>query len=81
MATTLRIIDLDEQARDVRVIAADLIAFEQKFEIAASRIEEFQHMAWLAWKAEHRSKATTLAFEAWAESVDIVTDTPDPKAS
>lgn len=81
MATNLRIVDLDDKTRDIRVIAADLIAFELKFEVPASKIESFHHMCWLAWKADSRAKTTTLDFDEWILQVDSVTDTEDPKVT
>jgi hypothetical protein len=81
MATILRIVDLDEKTRDIRVIAADLIAFEQKFELAASKLESFHHMCWLAWKADSRAKTTTLEFDEWILGVDSITDTDEKKVT
>lgn len=81
MATILRIVDLDDNTRDIRVIAADLIAFEQKFELAASKLESFEHMCWLAWKADSRAKTTTLEFDEWILGVDSITDTDEKKAT
>jgi hypothetical protein len=81
MATKLRIVDVDDSTRDIRIIAADLIAFELEHEIPASKIESFKHMCWLAWKAETRATKSNLTFDQWLETVDSVTDTDDPKAS
>jgi hypothetical protein len=81
MATKLRIIAVDDSTRDVRIIAADLIAFELEHEISASKIESFKHMCWLAWKAETRALKSKQAFDEWLEDIDSVTDTNDPKAS
>lgn len=81
MATHLRIVSVDDSTRDVRVIAADLIAFELEHEISASKIESFKHMCWLAWKAESRATKSAATFDEWLEDVDSVTDTNDPKVS
>jgi hypothetical protein len=81
MATHLRIVDLEDNTRDIRVIAADLIAFEQKFELAATKIESFYHMCWLAWKADSRAKTTALDFDQWILNIDSITDTEDPKVT
>jgi hypothetical protein len=81
MATKLRIVDVDDSTRDIRIIAADLIAFELEHEISASKIESFKHMCWLAWKAETRATKSNVTFDEWLETVDSVTDTEDPKAS
>jgi len=81
MATKLRIVDVDDSTRDIRIIAADLIAFELEHEISASKIESFSQMCWLAWKAETRATKSNVTFDEWLETVDSVTDTEDPKDS
>jgi hypothetical protein len=81
MATFLRIVDVDDSTRDVRIIAADLIAFEQEHEVSASKIETFKHMCWLAWKAETRATKSAVTFDEWVQSVDSVTDVDSPKVS
>lgn len=81
MATFLRIVDVDDSTRDVRVIAADLIAFELEHEIPASKIESFKHMCWLAWKAETRATKSAVTFDEWLQGVDSVTDVDSPKVS
>lgn len=81
MATHLRIVSVDDSTRDVRVIAADLIAFELEHEISASKIESFKHMCWLAWKSETRANKSSITFDEWLQDVDSVTDTNDPKVS
>ena len=80
MATKLRIVDLDDNTRDIRIIAADLIAVELEHDLPASKIESFKHMCWLAWKAETRAIKSDITFDKWLELVDSVTDTEDPKA-
>jgi hypothetical protein len=79
MATNLRIVSIDDSTRDVRIIAADLIAFELEHEIPASKIESFKDMCWLAWKAETRATKSAVTFDQWLADVDSVTDTNDPK--
>ena len=81
MATTLRIVNLDETTRDIRVIAADLIAFELEHNLPATKIESFKDMCWLAWKADVRATKSAATFEQWIETIDSVTDTDDPKVS
>jgi len=59
----------------VSAIAADLIAFEAKFDLSVARLGtdvRLTHMFFLAWHASKRSKVTDLDFEAWAETVSMV---------
>lgn len=64
--------------------AADMVAFEDKFDISVGRLSGEPRMGWmlyLAWHSEKRTGATTLDFDKWLETVDQVggSDT-DPKS-
>lgn len=55
--------------------AADLVAFESKYDMSVARLEKdvkLTHLLFLAWHAEKRTKATTLEFDTWVESVEGV---------
>jgi hypothetical protein len=59
----------------VSAIAADLIAFEAKFDLSVSKLGtdvRLTHMFFLAWHALKRTKKTDLEFEPWTETVAIV---------
>lgn len=59
----------------VSTIAADLIAFEAKFDLSVARLGadvRLTHMFFLAWHAAKRTKKTDLDFEAWTETVAMV---------
>lgn len=55
--------------------AADLVAFESKYDMSVARLEKdvkLTHLLFLAWHSEKRTKATTLEFDTWVESVEGV---------
>lgn len=76
MKLNLRISFNDGRVIDpVEVILADMIKFEQKFEIPVSNLTSSQkltHIVFLAWAAATRLKLTTLDFDAFTESVSEV---------
>lgn len=62
--------------KTVNGIAADIVAFESKFDISMSRLQKdvkLTHLMFLAYAVEKRTGATTDEFEKWLESVEIVT--------
>ena len=83
MKLTLRIEFADGTSKDVIVSAADMVAFEEKFNISISKLDD-PRIGWLlflAWHSEQRKKQTTLAYEAWLDLVESVGATEDPKAT
>ena len=83
MKLTLRIEFADGTTKDVLVSAADMVAFEDKFNVSIARLDD-PRIGWLlflAWHSEQRRKQTTLAYEAWLDSVESVGATEDPKAA
>jgi len=75
MKFNLSILFLDGTTKEVTAIAADLVAFEAKFDLSISKLEaelRLTHLLFLAWHAEKRTKSTGLEFEAWTETVDNV---------
>jgi hypothetical protein len=68
----LEITFLDGETVTVSTTAADLVAFEQKFDVAISRLQDdprVTYMFFLAWHASKRSGGTKDEFEKWVESV------------
>jgi len=66
----------DGTSTDVTGIAADIVAFETKFDMSMARIEKelkMTHLFYLAWHVLHRTGETKLEFEKWLETVDMVT--------
>lgn len=81
MKLTLRIEFADGTSKDILVSAADMVAFEDKFNISIAKLDE-PRIGWLlflAWHSEKRRKATDSDFEAWLDLVDTVGATEDPK--
>jgi hypothetical protein len=75
MQINLQVTFVDESVKVVKAIAADLVAFETKFDLSIARLEQnvkLTHLLFLAWHVEHRTKATALEFEAWVESVEAI---------
>jgi predicted SAM-dependent methyltransferase len=73
----------DKTTKDVVCNAADLVAFEEKFNISVSAIgaeTKLSHLLYLAWHSEKRTKGTTQDFNGWLETVDSIGDSGnDPK--
>jgi hypothetical protein len=81
MKLTLRIEFTDGTHKDIIVSAADMVAFEDKFNISISKLDD-PRIGWLlflAWHSESRRKATDKTYEDWLDLVETVGATPDPK--
>jgi hypothetical protein len=71
----LRIEYLTTGAKEVTCTASDLVSFESKFNLSVTKLGEdtkLTHLLYLAWNSEKRTKATTLDFEPWIETVVTV---------
>jgi hypothetical protein len=82
MKITLRIEFTDGSHRDVAVNAADMVAFEEKFDVSVARLDD-PRIGWLlflAWHSEKRTKVTDKTYEEWLDLVSSVGATDDPKA-
>lgn len=72
MNINLRITFSDGTSKVVTAGAADIVAFEQHFDLSIARLEQnvkLTHLFYLAWHSENRTKATTDSFEQWLENV------------
>ena len=75
MKINLRVEYVTSGAKEVTCTASDLVAFEAKFNLSVTRLGEetkLTHLLYLAWNSEKRTKATTLDFEPWVETVVTV---------
>ena len=75
MQINLHIKFTDKTEKTITASAADLIAFEAEFNLSVAKLESevrLTHLLYLAWHAEKRTKATTLEFNAWVETVEGV---------
>ncbi len=84
MRITLRVTFLNGESKEVVCSASDLVKFENHFNISVSKIEEdmkISYLLFLVHASEVRTKATTLDFDAWLESVESVgaSEKNDPK--
>lgn len=78
----LRIIFIDGTDKTVRAVAADLIAFESRFDLSVARLASevrLTHLFFIAWNVERRTGATDLEFEQWTETVELVTEAESKK--
>ncbi len=73
---------LDGTAKTVAAQFVDFIAFEREQGRSIAKFEtelRLTDLAWLAWHAEKRTKATGHGFDAWLETVDAVEVGDDAK--
>jgi len=66
--------------KELTIAAPDIIAFERKFDLPMEKVERFEHLCFLAWNGETRTQATSLEFDAWLKTVEMVS-LADPKGS
>lgn len=72
MRINLRIEFASGETKEITCSAADLVAFETKFDKSIATLEsdlKITHLFYLAWHSEHRRKATEKDFDAWIETV------------
>jgi hypothetical protein len=69
--------------KDIVCNAADMVAFEDKYNVSISSLTQspkMSYMLFLAWHSEKRTGGTKDAFEKWLESVEMVgASASDPK--
>lgn len=79
---SLTVVFADGSEETVTCIAADLIAFESRFDLSVVRLEQdirLTHLFFLAWHALKRQGDTKDEFEKWAENVTIVSQAAEKK--
>jgi hypothetical protein len=72
---------VDGESREVTAIVSDLMAFEDKFDKSVADFAKGVRLSWLvfiSWTAETRTKATSLEFEAYADTISAV-EVPEVK--
>lgn len=72
MIINLQVNYLDGTEKLVAAQAADLMAFETKFDLSVARLDKevkLTHLLYIAYHAEKRTKSTELEFEAWTETI------------
>lgn len=71
----LQVTYADGTTKQVEAGAADIVAFETKFDLSIARLEKdfrLTHLFFLAWAVEKRTGATKDEFDKWLESVTLV---------
>jgi hypothetical protein len=81
MKITLQITFLDGTVHDVVVSAADMVAFEDKFDLSIAKLDEarISWLLFLAWHSEKRRKVSDKSYEEWIDLVETIGATDDPK--
>jgi hypothetical protein len=70
------------ETREIVANAADMVAFEEKFEKSVQAIgnePRLSYMFFLAWHSEKRTGATTESFDKWLDTIEMVGAGSDPK--
>jgi len=76
---TLRVLLLDGSSFEVVSSAGDIVKWEVHFDLGIDKLERASHLYYLAWVAASRTNKTTLAFDAWVDTISNV-EVDDPKA-
>jgi len=75
MKINLRIKYEDKEPKEIVCSAADLVAFEEKYDRSVAKLEkEFKvtDLLFLSWHSEKRTKATDKEFTEWLDTVENV---------
>jgi hypothetical protein len=59
-----------------------MVKLEEKYNISIASLEnniKITHLLFLAWASESRTKATTLVFEEWVDTVESVSPSEEQK--
>jgi hypothetical protein len=79
----LRIEFVSGEEKEITCSAADIVRFENKFDLSVAVLEsnvKLTHLLFLAWSSEVRSKSTTKEFDVWIDDVaSIKASETDPK--
>jgi hypothetical protein len=71
------------EIRDITANAADMVAFEEKFNVSVSALADspkMSYMFFLAYHSEKRTGQTKETFEKWLEKIEMVgASATDPK--
>ena len=83
MKINLRIEFVSGEEKEITCSAADIVRFENKFDLSVAVLEsnvKLTHLLFLAWSSEVRSKSTTKEFDVWIDDVaSIKASETDPK--
>lgn len=82
MKINLQITYTDSTSKQLTAVAADLVAFESKFDLSIAKLEtnvKLTHLLYMAWSVEKRTKSTALEFDSWVETVESIGLAKAPK--
>lgn len=73
----------DKTEKELTAIAADLVAFEERFNMSVTRLDKeakLTHFFFMAYSVERRTKAidSKVSFEDWLETIEGV-EVKNPK--
>lgn len=74
--------DKPDESKDVVCNPSDMVKLEEKYNISIASLEnniKITHLLFLAWASEFRTKATTLQFEEWIDTIESVTPSSEQK--
>ena len=70
------------ETKEIVANAADMVAFEDKYQVSVSTLStdpRMSYMFFLAWHAQKRAGDTKDSFEKWLETIEMVGGGQDPK--
>ena len=82
MKINLQLTFNDGVTKSIVANAADMVAFEEKYEKSVQTLSSdprMSYMFFLAWHSEKRTGGTTLDFNKWLETIEMVGAGEDPK--
>jgi len=74
--------DKPNEYKQVVCSPSDMIKLETKFDISIASLEsniKITHLLFLAWASETRTKATTLSFDEWVDTIESVSPADEQK--
>lgn len=83
MKINLQLTFNDGVTKDIVANAADMVAFEEKYEKSVQTFAtdpRMSYMFFLAWHSEKRRGETSDSFEKWLETIEMVGAGEDPKS-
>ena len=75
MQVKLQVKFVDGTDKEIAAGATDLVAFEERFDLSVAKLEKevkLTHLLFIAYNHENRTKATSLDFNAWVETIDTI---------
>ena len=71
-----------DKPKDIICNPSDMVKLEERFDISIASLEsniKITHLLFLAWASESRTKATTLSFEEWVDTVESASPSEQKK--